>query len=85
VKDTKTPPRKGRGKAIPNTLPAADLRPDEYARRIGVSRRILDAWMKGNLIPYAKIGHIILIDPNVADAAIGELTRKAINAVEVTE
>ena len=78
MKQTETPNRKGRGKAIPNTLPAAErsyLRPDEYAKRIGISRRKLDWWMKGNLIPYAKIGHIILIDPKLADAAIGELTR----------
>jgi hypothetical protein len=77
---SQTPPKKTRGKRRPNPLPVdqrSHLRPDEYALRIGVSRRVLDAWMKGNLIPYAKIGHLILIDPKAADEAIGRLTRKA--------
>jgi hypothetical protein len=71
---------KRRGKAKPKTLPTDQrsyLRPDEYAARAGVSRRTVDAWMKRHLIPYAKIGHVVLIDPKLADAAIGEeLTRK---------
>ena len=79
MKSTETLPKKTRGSSILNTLPADErsyLRPDEYARRIGISRRKLDMWMKGNVIPFAKIGHIILIDPKLADAAIGGLTRK---------
>jgi len=38
--------------------------------------------MKGNVIPFSKIGHIILIDPARANAAIDELERKG-KAVEV--
>jgi hypothetical protein len=75
------PKKRPRGKAIPNTLPEDQrrfLRPDEYARRIGISRRKLDDWMKGNVIPFAKIGHVVLIDPKLADAAIVDLTRKAV-------
>jgi hypothetical protein len=33
--------------------------------------------MKKKLIPFVKIGHVILIDPKLADASITELTRKA--------
>jgi hypothetical protein len=74
--------KKGRGKARPNPLPAekrSHYRPDEYAARIGVSRRILDGWMmKKKIIPYSKIGHIVLIDPELADAAIDEFRRKGV-------
>jgi hypothetical protein len=82
---TQKPLKKTRGKRRANPLPVdqlSHLRPDEYALRIGVSRRVLDAWMKGHVIPFAKIGHVILIDPKLADAAIAALTRKSKTALE---
>jgi excisionase family DNA binding protein len=74
------PKRRPRGRAIPNPLPIdqrSHLRPDEFAKRVGVSRRILDRWMDQGIIPHVKIGGIILIDPAKANAAIDELARKA--------
>jgi hypothetical protein len=59
------------------------LRPDEYAASIGISRRVVDGWMKKNVIPFSKIGRIILIDPVKANAAIDELERKAAQRVKV--
>jgi hypothetical protein len=39
--------------------------------------------MKGHLIPFVKVGRIILIDPKAADAAIDGLSRKTKVSQEV--
>jgi excisionase family DNA binding protein len=69
----------------PNTLAFSDrsfLRPDEYAARLGVCRRVINKWIKGNLIPIVKVGRVVLIDPNRADAALSVLTRKTVPVKE---
>lgn len=40
------------------------------ARRYGVSQRTIDAWMAAGVIPFVKIGHIVLFNINETDSAL---------------
>lgn len=45
-------------------------RPREEARRLGISRRQLSNWMKAGIVPYLKLGRLVLFDPIAVDAAL---------------
>ncbi len=45
-------------------------RPLDEARRLGISRRQLQNWMRDRTIPYIKRGRVILLDPAKVDEAL---------------
>jgi predicted site-specific integrase-resolvase len=57
------------------------MRVKDYANRIGISERALRDWLYRGIIPYIKIqGHLILIDPSKADAALERFEQKEVQA-----
>jgi hypothetical protein len=54
------------------------MRPLEYAKTRGVSQFTIRYWLRERVIPSMKIGRLILIDPQKADAALGRFERKEI-------
>jgi excisionase family DNA binding protein len=65
-------------------------KPDEAAR-LSVGTRTLDRWVAGKVIPFRKIGRVLLFDPTEVDhalalrwrvAAVGEVKPKHINVAK---
>jgi len=57
------------------------MRVKDYAAHIGVCERTLREWMYSSVIPYVKVrGHLVLIDPVKADAALQRLEKKEVKA-----
>lgn len=52
------------------------MRVKQYAEHLNISERTLREWLYAGLVPYLKIqGHLILIDPIKADAALERLEK----------
>jgi hypothetical protein len=53
-------------------------RPRAEAKRLGISLRQLSNWMSRGVVPYAKIGRAILLDPVKVDAALSKFERREV-------
>jgi hypothetical protein len=46
------------------------LRKQAQAARLSISTRCLENWMRRGLVPYSRIGNVVLFDPIAVDAAL---------------
>ena len=53
-------------------------RPEQEAKRLGISRRHLTNWMKDGSIPFIARGRVILFDPSAVDAALARFETKEV-------
>jgi excisionase family DNA binding protein len=76
--DLQEPTQKRKRVNRPNiSTDRSHLRPAEYAARLGISRSVLDDWMDDGIIPFVKIGNVVLINIALADDALAKLTTYA--------
>ena len=54
------------------------LRKKEQAEKLGISLRTLEWWQEAKLVPFIKIGKVILFDPEAVDKALRRFERKEI-------
>lgn len=54
------------------------LRPAQYAQEHSVSLRTLKTWMYNRVVPYIKLGRVVLIDPREADEALQKFKRTSV-------
>jgi excisionase family DNA binding protein len=54
------------------------VRVGQYARSKGVSEKTIRRLLADKVIPFTKLGRMILIDAEAADAALEKFTRKAV-------
>jgi excisionase family DNA binding protein len=82
VLNSPKPKRVRRNKKPPQEFESRFLRVIQYADHIGVSERTVREWMYAGVIPYLKVrGHLVLIDPLKADAALARLERNEVKAL----
>ena len=53
------------------------LRPKDMAEQMGVSLRTLRYWQAKGIIPFLKVNHIILFEPEKVQAALEQFEHKA--------
>jgi excisionase family DNA binding protein len=53
------------------------LRVKEFAQACGVAEITVKRWLRDRVIPFNKIGKVVLIDPERAKAALNKHERKA--------
>lgn len=51
-------------------------RPQQEAKRLGISRRQLSNWMRDRTIPFIKRGRVILLNPAAVDEALERFENK---------
>jgi len=54
------------------------LRKDQAANWLGVSERCLEDWQRAKVIPYVKVGRVILFRVDALDRALQRFTIKAV-------
>jgi len=64
-----------------NSLPTGGTgrqynRPEQEAKRLGISRRQLSNWMRDRTIPFIKRGRVILLNPAAVDEALERFENK---------
>lgn len=58
--------------------PRMYLRKDQAANWLGVSERCLEDWQRAKVIPYVKVGRVILFRVDALDRALQRFTIKAV-------
>jgi excisionase family DNA binding protein len=53
------------------------LKPKALAELLNVSERTIRNWQERRIIPFIKIGRVILFDPEKVSVALGQYERKA--------
>lgn len=72
--------RKAKERAIPPTL---FLRKGQAAEAMGIGRRTLNDWMRRKIIPYRKIGKIVLFSAEDLKTALDGFRHRAIGEPRV--
>ena len=44
----------------------------QEAARLGISPRLLDRWIAGRVIPFRKVGRLVLFNPDEVDRVLAE-------------
>jgi len=67
----------GRCRVDPDKQMKQKVREKVIAELLGVSDRTVRTWRASRIIPYTKIGRIILFDPEAVERALLKFERKA--------
>ena len=47
------------------------------AEALGISERLLKNWVRDRVVPFVKIGRVVLFDPDAVNKALQQYTREA--------